>query len=139
MIAPHFVIFSTRTETFWFKQMPSLIFTAVVIITQVIALVLSVFGLFGEDTNIEPISVGLGFIILAISLGIFLLIDVIKVLTIKIWEAANFENKSMTLFRRKANNSKATRAQAFVQRQKTFNAGYNRAQRRESDGSIKSY
>ncbi|RCI07099.1 hypothetical protein CU098_010221 [Rhizopus stolonifer] len=128
--APHFVIFSTRTNTFWWKSMPSLIFTVIVLGTQVIALILSVYGAFGDNANISGIGWGRGMIIIAISLGIFLVIDMVKVITISIWERFN---TSPSL----ASPSSPSKAAAFIKNRSR--SGYDRAMRHESEDSIKSY
>ncbi|ORE11319.1 plasma-membrane proton-efflux P-type ATPase [Rhizopus microsporus var. microsporus] len=132
--APHFVIFSTRTNTFWWKSMPSLVFSVIVLGTQVIALFLSVYGV-GQSQNISGIGWPRGLIIIAISLAIFLIIDLIKVLTIFIWEKIE-KNPSTTSTFASSKKKPTTKAAAFVQRSRF---GYDRAMRRESDSSIKSY
>jgi H+-transporting ATPase len=127
--------------------MPSLIFTVIVLGTQVIALVLSVYGAFGADPTIGSIGWVRGLIIIAISLGTFFIIDVIKVVTISFWD--KFANKSRNEFtpvpafattknKKKDSSSKAAK---FIQKQsqQKFHFGYDRAERRESASSIKSY
>ena len=42
---PHFVIFSTRLTTFWWKNMPSWTFIMAIGATQVIAMLMSVYGI----------------------------------------------------------------------------------------------
>lgn len=42
---PHFVIFSTRLTTFFWKNKPSLLFVLAIVGTQVVAMVMSVYGL----------------------------------------------------------------------------------------------
>ncbi|KAI9486602.1 MAG: plasma-membrane proton-efflux P-type ATPase [Benjaminiella poitrasii] len=140
--APHFVIFSTRTNTFWWKSVPSLVFTIIVLGTQVIALILSVYGAFGADPMISSIGWPYGLIILAISLGTFLIIDVIKVVTITIWD--KFADKSRNEFTVVPTFAKKEKSKAakFIQKQhqqKLFHFGYDRAERRESTSSLKSY
>ncbi|KAI9018635.1 plasma-membrane proton-efflux P-type ATPase [Phycomyces nitens] len=106
--APHFVIFSTRIETYCWRNIPSWPFTVVVLGTQVIALILSVYGVFGEDQNISGIGWPRGLIVLAISLATFLVVDIVKVWTINLW--------NHTLQRRNAkSNNKITRAKLFQQ------------------------
>ncbi|KAI8979836.1 plasma-membrane proton-efflux P-type ATPase [Mycotypha africana] len=141
--APHFVIFSTRTNTFWWKSMPSIVFTIIVLGTQVIALVLSVYGAFGADPNISSIGWLLGLAILAISLGTFFLIDVLKVLVIYFWDT--FVGKQLSHEYKPAKCKKtskpASKAAKFIykQQQKKLYFGYDRARRRESVGSVASY
>lgn len=132
--APHFVIFSTRIETFCWKNIPSWPFTAVVLGTQVIALVLSVYGFFGYSDTVGSIGWPTGLVVLGISLATFLIADLFKVWMIHIWD---------TLFEKRrggpvigARRPQKSRAQRFMQRQR---AGYDRAQRRESLSSIVSY
>ncbi|CEP09786.1 hypothetical protein [Parasitella parasitica] len=130
----------------------SSVFTAIVLGTQVIALILSVYGAFGADPNIGSIGWARGMIIIAISLATFLIVDVIKVVTIFIWD--KFANKSKNEFTAvpafaKLPNKKSTTATAtskaakFIQKQHQQQPpsrfGYDRAQRRESDSSVKSY
>lgn len=127
--------------------MPSLLFTIIVLSTQAIALVLSVYGAFGADPSIGEIGWIRGLIILAISLGTFFIIDVVKVVTIFFWD--KYANKSRNEFapvpsfaiksnKKKDNTSKAAK---FIQKQsqQKFRFGYDRAERRESVSSIKSY
>ncbi|KAI8640715.1 plasma-membrane proton-efflux P-type ATPase [Parasitella parasitica] len=144
--APHFVIFSTRTNSFWWTSMPSLVFTAIVLGTQVIALVLSVYGAFGADPNIGSIGWARGMIIIAISLATFFVVDVIKVVTIVVWD--KFANKSrneftaVPAFAKTKKGAASSKAAKFIQKQHQqppSRFGYDRAQRRESDGSVKSY
>ncbi|KAI7854696.1 plasma-membrane proton-efflux P-type ATPase [Circinella umbellata] len=144
--APHFVIFSTRIETFCWKNIPAWPFTAVVLGTQVIALVLSVYGFFGYDENIGTIGWSRGLIILAISLATFLLLDVAKVLMIYIWDkyldkrtsSSVGKRGSMLPWRRK--QKLGDRAQEFQKRHELHSrAGYDRALRRESVSSVQSY
>ncbi|KAI7907107.1 plasma-membrane proton-efflux P-type ATPase [Cokeromyces recurvatus] len=144
--APHFVIFSTRTNTFWWKSIPSLAFTIIVLGTQIIALILSVYGAFGADANIEGIGWPRGLIIIAISLGTFFIIDMIKVGTIVIWDKfadkSRHEFTAVPTFITKSSKGADSKAAKFIQKQhqqKLFNTGYDRAQRRESESSIKSY
>jgi H+-transporting ATPase len=126
--------------------MPSLIFTIIVLGTQVIALVLSVYGAFGADPTIGSIGWNRGLIILAISLGTFFIIDIIKVITIFFWDkCANKSRNELTPVPAFAtNNSKkdnSSKAAKFIQKQsqQKFHFGYDRAERRESVSSVKSY
>lgn len=79
--APHFIIFSTRTESFCWRSLPSWPFTVVVLGTQVIALFLSVYGAVG-DATVEGIGWAAGLAIIAVALITFILVDLVKVLTI---------------------------------------------------------
>ncbi|RCH95807.1 hypothetical protein CU098_005656, partial [Rhizopus stolonifer] len=133
--APHFVIFSTRTNSFWWTSVPSFTFSAIVLGTQVIALILSVYGAFGADANIAGIGWPRGLIIIAISLATFLIIDVIKVATIFIWDKCT--SKSINEFAYTNKCKETSKAAKFIQNQnqQKFHFGYDRAQRRESDSS----
>ena len=42
--APHFLIFSTRLSGFFWENLPSFVFVAAILGTQIIALIISVFG-----------------------------------------------------------------------------------------------
>lgn len=124
--------------------MPSLAFTLVVLGTQVIALVLSVYGAFGADaTNIGSIGWPRGLIIIAISLGTFMVIDLLKVLTIFVWD--KFADKSKSEFVKTpafmVKNKEPSKAAKFIQKQKqqTFRFGYDRTSRRDSASSVRSY
>ncbi|KAG0854267.1 hypothetical protein G6F17_006498 [Rhizopus arrhizus] len=134
--APHFVIFSTRTNTFWWKSFPSLFFSIIVLGTQVIALLLSVYGAFGENQNIAGIGWVRGIIIISISLAIFLVIDVIKVLTIYIWE--KFEKNPSTTSSYASSKKKSTsKAAAFIE--KRSRTTYDKTVTHGSDNSEKPY
>jgi H+-transporting ATPase len=86
--APHFVIFSTRVPGYCWQNLPSWIFSACIIGTQIVALFFSVYGVFGEGEEVAPIGYAWGFSVLGISLVYFLFLDVIKVQIFKYW---NFE------------------------------------------------
>jgi H+-transporting ATPase len=88
MLAPHFVIFSTRVPGYWYKNIPNWIFTACIIGTQIVALFFSVYGVFGEHEGVAPCGYGWGFAVLGISLVYFMFLDVVKVQIFKYW---NFE------------------------------------------------
>jgi H+-transporting ATPase len=80
---PHFVIFSTRLGTWWWKSMPSFIFAAAIIGTQIIAGLITYFG----SIFFEAHAIGLGWTlgVLGVSLVMFMLLDVVKVLVFKTW------------------------------------------------------
>ncbi|GAA5811692.1 hypothetical protein MFLAVUS_005133 [Mucor flavus] len=86
--APHFVIFSTRVPGYWYKNVPHWIFTVCILGTQVLALFLAVYGVFGEKEEIRGIGYAWGFAILGVSLVYFMIMDVVKVWMFKRW---NFE------------------------------------------------
>lgn len=60
-------------------------FTAVILGTQVIAFIFSIFGVFGESSNVGAISWQWGLAILGISLITFMLLDFVKVWIFKSW------------------------------------------------------
>ncbi|KAI8076308.1 plasma-membrane proton-efflux P-type ATPase [Halteromyces radiatus] len=142
--APHFVIFSTRVNGFCWKSLPSWPFTLVVLGTQVIALILSVYGMFGQNPNIEGIGWSTGLIILAISLATFLLTDIVKVATIRLWDRMKIkrqQSKQPLSIPLQEQRKDGTRAQRFIQKQEgqRSRSGYDRAQRRGSNTSVQSY
>ncbi|CAO3664221.1 unnamed protein product [Rhizopus stolonifer] len=103
--APHFIIFSTRTDGYCWKSLPSWPFTLIVLGTQLIALILSVYGAVG-DASVEGIGWSMGLAILAIALVTFVLVDLVKVFTITLWN----KKYGKTLIQRNQ-----TRAQRFQQ------------------------
>jgi H+-transporting ATPase len=80
---PHFVIFSTRLGSWWWKSMPSWLFTTAILGTQVIAGVITLTG----PQFLEAVPIGWGWTmgVLAVSLVMFMLLDVVKVYTFKFW------------------------------------------------------
>jgi H+-transporting ATPase len=83
---PHFVIFSTRIGTWWWKSMPSWTFFLAIMGTQIFAMLMSIFGVeFLQATAIGP-AWGLG--ILGVSCIMFILLDIVKVAVFRYW---NFE------------------------------------------------
>ena len=80
---PHFVIFSTRLGSWFWKSAPSFIFTAAIIGTQIIAGIITLVGV----EVFEAVSIGwewtLG--VLLVSLIMFMLLDIVKVLVFKTW------------------------------------------------------
>ncbi|KAJ3032463.1 hypothetical protein HDV00_007511 [Rhizophlyctis rosea] len=80
---PHFVIFSTRLETWFFKNVPSWIFMAAIIGTQIIAMFMAIFGV--HDLEAHAIGAGWGVGVMASSLVWFMVLDVVKVMTIRYW------------------------------------------------------
>ncbi|KAI1306104.1 hypothetical protein EDD11_004871 [Mortierella claussenii] len=78
--APHFVIFSTRLTGYFWENLPSPLFAAVIIGTQIIALLMVIFG------GLTPkIPVAQAIVVLLISFMYFILLDVVKVWLFKIW------------------------------------------------------
>ncbi|KAI9179552.1 hypothetical protein H9P43_004880 [Blastocladiella emersonii ATCC 22665] len=80
---PHFVIFSTRVGTYFWKSPPSLLFTVAVGGTQVFAMVMSIIG--WHDMDAEPIGVAWGFGIMGVSLAFMAFLDLVKVFIFKYW------------------------------------------------------
>eukprot|EP00842_Homolaphlyctis_polyrhiza_P001220 jgi/Hompol1/2099/HPOL_002181-RA len=80
---PHFVIFSTRLEGWFWESIPSLLFATAIIGTQIIALIISVVGF--DFLSATPIGVGWGFGVLAVSFAMFMVLDIVKVLVIRFW------------------------------------------------------
>ncbi|KAF9374979.1 hypothetical protein CPB97_011766, partial [Podila verticillata] len=78
--APHFVIFSTRLTGYFWENLPSPMFTAVIIGTQIIALLMVIFG--GLTTKVPA---GEACIVLLISFVYFILLDVVKVHLFRHW------------------------------------------------------
>ncbi|KAG0243845.1 hypothetical protein BGX31_010169 [Mortierella sp. GBA43] len=78
--APHFLIFSTRLTGFFWESVPSLLFTSVIIGTQVIALLMVIFGWLTP-----AIPVGQALAIFGISFVSCVVLDTIKVLVFKYW------------------------------------------------------
>lgn len=83
---PHFVIFSTRVSTLWYKSLPSATFFTAIMGTQVIAMIMAIFGVsFLQATAIGP---AWGFGILAVSTVMFMLLDLVKVYVFSVWDYA---------------------------------------------------
>ncbi|KAI1313462.1 hypothetical protein EDD11_002522 [Mortierella claussenii] len=78
--APHFVIFSTRLTGYFWENLPSPIFAIVIIGTQIIALLMVIFG------GLTPkVPAGEAIVVLLISFIYFIILDVVKVLIFKHW------------------------------------------------------
>jgi hypothetical protein len=88
--------------------------------TQVIALILSVYGVVG-DSRVEGIGWVNGIIIIAIALITFVLVDLVKVFTIRLWN--RYHNTTSVIVKPKPtlktlinkNSKKSTRAHQFTQ------------------------
>ncbi|KAI8149681.1 plasma-membrane proton-efflux P-type ATPase [Fennellomyces sp. T-0311] len=83
--APHFTIFSTRLPGFWWENMPHWIFFICVIGTQILALLFSVYGVFGEAHGVAPCGWAWGLAVLGISFVYFMILDVVKVYILRVW------------------------------------------------------
>ncbi|KAF9437863.1 hypothetical protein BGZ76_010802 [Entomortierella beljakovae] len=78
--APHFVIFSTRLTGYFWENLPSPIFAIVIIGTQIIALLMVIFG------GLTPkVPAGQAIVVLLISFIYFIILDVVKVQLYKYW------------------------------------------------------
>lgn len=80
---PHFVIFSTRLGTWWWKSAPSWFFLLAILGTQVIAAIICLTG--PAALSAYPIGWGWTIGVLAVSGVVFMLLDVVKVYTFKYW------------------------------------------------------
>ncbi|KAI8892227.1 hypothetical protein BC833DRAFT_612359 [Globomyces pollinis-pini] len=80
---PHFVIFSTRLGSWWWKSMPSWTFLIAIIGTQIIAGIITIVG----PTYLKAVPIGYGWTlgVLGISLAMFMLLDIVKVYVFKFW------------------------------------------------------
>ncbi|ORZ10160.1 plasma-membrane proton-efflux P-type ATPase [Absidia repens] len=83
--APHFVIFSTRVPGFWYQNMPNWIFAVCIIGTQIVALLFSVYGVFGDAEGVAPCGWPWGLAVLGVSLVYFMILDVVKVYIFRYW------------------------------------------------------
>ncbi|KAG0245952.1 plasma-membrane proton-efflux P-type ATPase [Mortierella sp. GBAus27b] len=82
--APHFLIFSTRLTGYFWENMPSLLFTVVIVGTQVVALLMVFFGWL---TPAVPIGQALA--VFGISFVSCVVLDAIKVQIYKYWSLAS--------------------------------------------------
>ncbi|KAI8929515.1 hypothetical protein BC831DRAFT_443933 [Entophlyctis helioformis] len=80
---PHFVIFSTRVETWFWKSIPGPVFSIAIIGTQIFAMFMSIFGVAAFQAT--AIGWGWGIGVMCVSLVAFMVLDVVKVLVIKYW------------------------------------------------------
>ncbi|KAF9404601.1 hypothetical protein BGZ94_004058 [Podila epigama] len=78
--APHFLIFSTRLSGYFWENMPSLLFTVVIVGVQLVAVLMVIFGWFTP-----AIPVGQALAIFGISCISCVMLDVIKVQVFKHW------------------------------------------------------
>ncbi|KAF9944617.1 hypothetical protein BGZ72_002169, partial [Mortierella alpina] len=93
--APHFVIFSTRLTGYFWENLPSPIFAVVIIGTQIIALLMVIFG------GLTPkVPAGQAIVVLLISFVYFIMLDVVKVQMFKRWSFEMTANLVPTKTRR---------------------------------------
>ncbi|KAG0305418.1 hypothetical protein BGZ97_001115, partial [Linnemannia gamsii] len=78
--APHFVIFSTRLTGYFWENLPSPLFAIVIIGTQIIALLMVIFGVLTPK-----VPAGEAIVVLCISFVYFVLLDQVKVWLFKKW------------------------------------------------------
>ncbi|PVU88429.1 hypothetical protein BB561_005868 [Smittium simulii] len=102
--APHFVIFSTRINGYFFENLPSLTFFVAVMATQVFAAAICSFGI---PNLVEKIGFGWGASLLLISLIYFVVLDAVKVYIIRLW---NFKLVA-TLWPSRSNKQKLLKRQ----------------------------
>ncbi|KAF8942224.1 hypothetical protein BGZ47_006689, partial [Haplosporangium gracile] len=78
--APHFVIFSTRLTGYFWENLPSPLFAVVIIGTQIIALLMVIFG------GLTPkVPAGEAIVVLCISFLYFVVLDQVKVWLFRTW------------------------------------------------------
>ncbi|KAL1919362.1 uncharacterized protein VTP21DRAFT_2055 [Calcarisporiella thermophila] len=82
---PHFVIFSTRIPGYIWQNFPSLIFSIVIIATQIFAMFMSIYGAFGSGEHVEPIGWPWGIVIMCISFAYMFVLDFVKVQMFRHW------------------------------------------------------
>jgi H+-transporting ATPase len=80
---PHFVIFSTRVEGFWWTNFPSAWFFASIMSTQVLKMTIAILG--WHELEAEALGVSWSFAVFGTSFLAFLLLDVVKVMAFKAW------------------------------------------------------
>jgi H+-transporting ATPase len=115
---PHFVIFSTRVTTWWWKNKPSFTFLASIIGTQIVAMFMAVYGWKGVEAY--PIGWTLGAGIMAISLVAFMFLDIIKVVVIRNWSFELTATVCPTPKRRKELKRRKARAVAMTRINRNF-------------------
>ncbi|KAF9934534.1 hypothetical protein FBU30_001675 [Linnemannia zychae] len=110
--APHFVIFSTRLTGYFWENLPSPLFAIVIIGTQIIALLMVIFG------GLTPkVPAGEAIVVLCISFIYFIILDVVKVQMFKRW---SFE-MTATFVPTKARRAKlAARKAAQIQQDRVW-------------------
>ncbi|KAG9327263.1 hypothetical protein KVV02_002716 [Mortierella alpina] len=110
--APHFVIFSTRLTGYFWENLPSPIFAVVIIGTQIIALLMVIFG------GLTPkVPAGEAIVVLCISFVYFILLDVVKVQLFKRWSFEMTATLVPTSVRR---NKLAARKAAKIQQTRVW-------------------
>lgn len=77
---PHFLIFGTRVQNYFWTNKPSLIFFIAIVGTQIFAMFISIYGVLSG-----PIGWGWGVSIMAISTAVFVLLDMVKVFMYRYW------------------------------------------------------
>jgi len=77
---PHFIIFSTRLAGHFWTNLPSPVFFSAVVLTQVFAMFISVYGVLSPACGW-----GWGASVMSVSLTYFMLLDFVKVWFYRIW------------------------------------------------------
>ncbi|CAO3589036.1 unnamed protein product [Absidia cylindrospora] len=113
--APHFVIFSTRVPGFWYQNMPNWIFAVCIIGTQVVALLFSVYGVFGDAEGVAPCGWAWGTAVLGVSLVYFMILDVVKVYIFRYW---SFEMTAKAVPVKSRRDKLALRQSDYLQQQR---------------------
>jgi H+-transporting ATPase len=112
--APHFVIFSTRLAGYFWENLPSPLFTVVIIGTQIVALLMVIFG------GLTPkVPAGQAIVVLIISFVIFILLDIVKVQIFKYW-SFEFTAKAFPTPARRAKS--AARKAKKIQQERVWNS-----------------
>ncbi|KAF9354449.1 hypothetical protein BGX26_007699 [Mortierella sp. AD094] len=112
--APHFVIFSTRLTGYFWENLPSPIFAAVIIGTQIIALLMVIFG------GLTPkVPAGEAIVVLLISFIYFIILDVVKVQLFKRW---SFEMTATFVPTNARRTKLATRKAAKIQQERVWSS-----------------
>ncbi|KAF9183744.1 hypothetical protein BGZ51_006494 [Haplosporangium sp. Z 767] len=111
--APHFVIFSTRLTGYFWENLPSPVFTVVIFGTQIIALLMVIFG------GLTPkVPAGEAIVVLVISFVYFIILDVVKVHLFKRW---SFEMTAVLVPTKARHTKLASRKAAAAQQERVWN------------------
>ncbi|KAL1919802.1 uncharacterized protein VTP21DRAFT_1733 [Calcarisporiella thermophila] len=114
---PHFVIFSTRIPGYIWQNLPSVVFTIVILATQVFAMFMSIYGIFGEKEGIAPIGWWWGLAVMGVSLAYMFVLDFVKVQLFRWW---SFE-RTVLLWPTKSRRNKLAQRRLDAQKQEKMN------------------
>lgn len=92
--------------------MPHWIFAVCIIGTQIVALLFSVYGVFGESEGVAPCGWPWGLAVLGISLVYFMVLDIVKVYIFRYW---NFEMTAKLVPVKSRRNKLALRQSDYAQ------------------------